>query len=54
MGRLYKEEDRGVEGLQRAFEDLRADMNRHFNRLYLISGVSWITVVGLSIGLYFK
>ena len=29
--------------MQRAFEDLRADMNRHFNRLYIISGVFWIS-----------
>ena len=50
----YEQVDRRLDELHRSIEGLRTEMNSRFNTLIVLLAASWVTLIGVMIGLYFK
>ena len=50
----YEQVDRRLDELHRSIEGLRTEMNSRFNTLIVLLVASWVTLIGVMIGLYFK
>ena len=57
----YEQVDRRLDDMHRSIESLRlemnsrfAEVNTRFNTLIVLLAASWVTLIGVMIGLYFK